>query len=55
MRKISFVIAATALILTAGVGGWVASTTAHDRAANVENHRGGTPVGGGLFVMPPVN
>jgi UDP-N-acetylmuramyl pentapeptide phosphotransferase/UDP-N-acetylglucosamine-1-phosphate transferase len=55
MRKISFVIAAMALILTAGVGGWVASTTAHDRAANVENHRGGTPVGGGLFVMPPVN
>jgi hypothetical protein len=55
MRKISFVIIATALILTAGVGGWVASTTAHDRAAHVENYRGGTPVSGGLFVMPPVN
>ena len=54
MRKISFVIAAAALILTASVGGWVASTTAHDRAAGVQNIRGGTPVSGGLFVMPPV-
>ena len=54
MRKISFVIAAAASILTAGVGGWVASTTARDRAVNVENFRGGTPAGGGLFVMPPV-
>jgi hypothetical protein len=54
MRRIIFVIAAAGLILTVGVGGWVASTTAHDRAANVENFRGGTPVGGGLFVMPPV-
>jgi hypothetical protein len=43
MRKISFVIAAAALILTASVGGWVASTTARDRALHVEN-----------FVMPPV-
>jgi hypothetical protein len=55
MRKISFVIAAAALILTAGVGGWVASTTARDRAVNVENFRAGTPAGGGLFVMPPVS
>ena len=54
MRKISFVIAAAALILTASVGGWVASTTARDRALHVENFRGGTPLGGGLFVMPPV-
>jgi hypothetical protein len=55
MRKISFVFAATALILTASFGGWVASTTAHDRAAGVQNFRGGTPASGGLFVMPPVN
>jgi hypothetical protein len=55
MRKISFVIAAAASILTASVGGWVASTTAQDRAAGVQNFRGGTPVGGGFFVMPPVN
>jgi hypothetical protein len=55
MRKISFAIAAAALILTASLGGWVASTTAHDRAAHVQNFRGGTPIGGGLFVMPPVN
>jgi hypothetical protein len=54
MRKISFVIAAAAIILTAGFGGWVASTTGHDRAAGVQNYHGGTPVGGGLFVMPPV-
>jgi hypothetical protein len=54
MRKISFVIAAAAFILTASVGGWVASTTAHDRGADFQNFRGGTPVGGGLFVMPPV-
>ena len=54
MRKISFVIAAAALILTASVGGWVASTTAHDRGADFQNFRGGTPAGGGLFVMPPV-
>ena len=55
MRKISFVIAAAALILTASVGGWVASTTAHDRAVNVENFRGGTSGSGGLYIMPPVN
>jgi hypothetical protein len=55
MRKISFVIPAAAFILTAGVGGWVASTTAHDRAVNVENFRGGTPGSGGLYIMPPVN
>jgi hypothetical protein len=53
MRKISFVIAAAALILTASVGGWVASTTAHDRALHVENFRGGTPVSGGI--LPPAN
>jgi len=53
MRKISFIIAATALILTASVGGWVASTTAHDRALHVENFRGGTPVSGGI--LPPAN
>ena len=53
MRKIGFVIAAAGLILAAGVGGWAASTTARDRAVNVENFRGGTPVGNGL-VMPPV-
>jgi hypothetical protein len=56
MRTISFVIAATALILTTGVGGWVggwvASTAAHDRALHVENFRGGTPLGGGISVMP---
>ena len=46
MRKIGFVIAAAGLILAAGFG-------AHDRAVNVENFRGGTPVGNGL-VMPPV-
>jgi hypothetical protein len=54
MRK-TFVIAATALILTAAFGGWAASTTAHDRAAGVHNFRGGTPVSGGFFVMPPVH
>jgi hypothetical protein len=54
MRKITFVIAAAALILTASVGGWVASTTAHDRGADFQNFRGGTPAGGGLFIMPPV-
>ena len=54
MRKIIFIAAAAALILTTSVGGWVASTTAHDRAVNVQNFRGGTPVGGGVFVMPPV-
>jgi hypothetical protein len=54
MRKITFVIAAAALILTASVGGWVASTTAHDRGADFQNFRGGTPAGGGLFVMPLV-
>jgi hypothetical protein len=54
MRKIIFIAAAAALILTTSVGEWVASTTAHDRAVNVHNFRGGTPVGGGAFVMPPV-
>jgi hypothetical protein len=55
MRKISFVIVAMAIILTAGVGGWVASTTAHDRALHVENFRGGTPAGGGIVVLLPAN
>ena len=40
MSKISFVIAAAALILTASFGGWVASTTAHDRGAGVQNSTG---------------
>jgi hypothetical protein len=57
MRTISFVIAATALILTTSVGGWVggwvAATAAHDRALQVENFRGGTPTGAGISVMPP--
>jgi hypothetical protein len=53
MRKIIFIAAAAALILTTSVGEWVASTTAHDRAVNVHNFRGGTSVGGGV-VMPPV-
>jgi hypothetical protein len=54
MRKIIFITAATAFVLTTGIGGWVASTTAHDRAVSVENFRGGTPASGGLIVMPAV-
>jgi hypothetical protein len=55
MHKVCLFVIATALVLlAAGTGRWVASTTAHETGANVENFRGGTPVGGGLFVMPPV-
>jgi hypothetical protein len=55
MQKICLFVIATALILlTAGTGRWVAPTTAHERGANVENFRGGTPVGSGLVVIPPV-
>ena len=55
MQRICLFVIATALIfLTAGTGRWVASTTAHESGANVENFRGGTPVSGGLVVLTPV-
>ena len=44
MHKINFYVIAAGLILAASAGGWVASTTAHERPVNVEKYRGGTPV-----------
>jgi hypothetical protein len=56
MQRICLFVIATALIfLTAGTGRWVASTTAHESGANVDNFRGGTPVGGGLLVITPTH
>ena len=60
MRSISSFVIVVGLILAAtGIGVWAASrTTNHTKAGakavNVENTREGVPVGGGLFVMPPV-
>jgi hypothetical protein len=57
MRKeICLVVIFTALILTAGVGGWTVLTTSHVNAAakatNSDEFRGATTLGGGLFFMP---
>jgi hypothetical protein len=58
MHKISFLVVATALILTAGIGGWTVLTTSDVKAAakatNNDDFPGRTPIHGGLFVMPPV-
>ena len=58
MHKISLLVVATALILTAGIGGWTVLTTSDVKAAakaiNSDDFRGRTPIRGGLFVMPPI-
>jgi hypothetical protein len=53
----SFVIVAGLILAATGIGVWAASRTTNHakagaKAVNVE--REGVPVGGGLFVMPPV-
>jgi hypothetical protein len=57
MHKISLFVVATALILTAGIGGWTALTTTDVKAAakatNMDSS-GRTPIRGGHFVMQSV-
>jgi hypothetical protein len=50
MHKISLLVVATALALTAGIGGWTVLTA----QANSDDSGGRTPIRGGLFVMPRV-
>ena len=60
MRSISSFVIVVGLILAAtGIGVWAASRTTNHakagaKAVNVEDTREGVPLGGGLFVMPPV-
>jgi hypothetical protein len=58
MRKINLFIIATAVILTAGVGGWTVLTTFDVKAAaqptNIDDFPGRPPIRGGLFVVPVV-
>ena len=58
MRKINLFIIATAMILTAGVGGWTVLTTYDVKAAakptNNDDLPARPPVRGGLFVLPVV-
>jgi hypothetical protein len=57
MHKISFLVVAAALVLTAGVGSWTALTTTDVKAAakatNMDSG-GRTPIRGGHFVMQSV-
>jgi hypothetical protein len=50
MRDISLILAAAALI-SAGVGGWIASTTAGGKA-EYPLHHGNAAVGGGHYALP---
>jgi uncharacterized protein YraI len=54
MRKLnSLAVVVAGLILAAtGIGVWAASRSTNHTNVNVES--GGAPVGGGLFIMPPV-
>jgi hypothetical protein len=58
MRKINLFIIATAMILTAGVGGWTVLTTYDVKAAakptNNDDFPARPPVRGGLFVLTVV-
>jgi hypothetical protein len=57
MQKISLLVVAAALVLTAVIGGWTVLTTSHVKAAaqaNSDDFGERTPIRGGLFVMPPV-
>ena len=57
MPKISLLVVAAALVLTAGVGGWTALTTTDVKAAakatNIDSG-GRTPIRGGHFVIQSV-
>jgi hypothetical protein len=53
MRTISLLAVAACLILV-GVAVRAAATPPHATPANAESYRGATPVGGGLYVLPPV-
>ena len=57
MPKISLLVVAAALALTAGVGGWTALTTTDVKAAakatNIDSG-GRTPIRGGHFVIQSV-
>ncbi len=50
MRISSFVIVVALIVAATGFGVWAASRTAH----NGDPHNEGTPVGGGIYVMPPI-
>lgn len=55
MRKdICLFVILTALILTAGIGGWTLLTTSHVNAAATatDGFRGSTTLGGGLLFVP---
>ena len=57
MHKISLLVVAAALVLTAGVGGWTALTTTDVKAAAQATNTdsaGRTPIRGGHFVMQSV-
>ena len=50
MREISLILAVAALI-SAGAGGWIASTTARGKT-QYPLHHGSTLVGGGHYALP---
>jgi len=51
MRISSFAIVVALILATTVFGVWAASRTAHNGAEDLHH---GTPVGGGVYVMPPV-
>jgi hypothetical protein len=54
MRISSFAIVVALIVAATGFGVWAASRTAHHGDPHDEELHHGTPVGGGVYVMPPV-
>ena len=52
MRTSSFAIVVALIVAATGFGVWAAARTAHQ--GDPHNQDLGSPVGGGVFVMPPV-
>ena len=53
MRISSFAIVVALILAATGFGVWAASRTAHN--GHDEDLRHGTPVGGGIYILPPIN
>jgi hypothetical protein len=54
MRISSFAIVVALIVAATGFGVWAAAMTAHHENPHGEDLHHGNPVGGGLFVVPPV-
>jgi hypothetical protein len=54
MRTSSFAIVVALIVAATGFGVWAAARTAHHENPHDQDLHHGSPVGGGLFVMPPV-